>query len=405
MTRLSLHPVAVLRRPGRAAGGRGFTLVELLVAATLALVVMATLATLFGMFARSVSTSQDLIQLGARMRSAAWRLRQDLQGLTVEVKPWVRPEGAAGYFELVEGPAVTGTGTLVPGRMQMGDIDDVLMMTTTSPGVPFTGLVSGGVGFESQTAEVAWFCKLGTPTADGLQLYNLYRRQLLVSAVPGVGGFASGSPASNAVSFTSWNAFYESNDLSCRRVGSQLLPNSLADLTARENRFMHNPGGVVAAAAFPYVEQITTGAAASAADGEILTGARESEDFLLSNVVAFDVRVFNPTLVTTGTSYVDLPTLGSMNAKIAGKIGNPTYDTWSYHYENNGIDEDEDGVIDDGTNGRDDNNNGVVDDIDEQETSPPYTVPLRGVEIRIRCFDPTSRETRQITIQHSFLAR
>ena len=383
---------AVARRPDPASGDRGFTLVELLVSATLALVVMGALATLFGMFSRSVTASQDMVQLAARMRSAAWRLRQDLQGLTVEVKPLARPDAAAGYFELVEGGGSTGAALA-------GDIDDVLMMTTTSPGTPFTGLVSGTVGFESNTAEVAWFCKLGPVTGDGQQLYNLYRRQLLVSAVPGVGAF----PPANADTFAnwgSWNAFYASNDLSCRRIGTQLFPNSLADLAARENRIMHNTAGVVGAAAFPYIEQFTTNAAALAADGEILTGARESEDLILSNVVAFDVRVFSPSLTAVANSYIDL---SGTNAK--SKLTTPTYDTWSFHYETNGIDEDGDGVADEGINLLDDGNNGLVDDASEQETAPPYNVPLRGIEIRFRCYEPTSKQIRQITVQHSFIAR
>jgi hypothetical protein len=180
----------------------------------------------------------------------------------------------------------------------------------------------------------------------------------------------------------------------------------LADLTARENRFMHNAAGVVSAAAFPYVEAFTTGSAA--ADGEILTGAREGEDLVLTNVLAFDVRVFNPGLATAAGSaaYADLG--GAMHAKVAAKLGGSgtvTYDTWSMHYEFNGIDDDGSNGVDQGTNGIDDNGDNVVDDLEEFETAPPYGVPLRGVEIRIRCIEPTSQEVRQITIQHSFRAR
>ena len=394
----------------RARPAAGFTLVELLVAATAALAVMAALVSLFGAFSRAVSTGRELAQLAGRMRSAGWRLRQDLQGLTTEVKPWVRPDAAAGYFELVEGPLRDS------GTSAVSDIDDVLMFTTASPGRPFTGLVGGG-GFETPVAEVAWFCKASRTgqTFNGLPLYDLYRRQLLVSAVPGTGGF----PTTNAVAFSSWDAYFLSNDVSCRLRGGQLLPNGLADLTARENRFMHNSAGVVGAAAFPYVETFTT--ASTAADGEILTGTREGEDVVLTNVLAFDVRVFNPGLATAAGSaaYGDLgggatagsaPLSGAMNvnATIATRLGGPqivTYDTWSMHYEFNGIDEDADGVVDDGSNGIDDNSNNAVDDLAEFETAPPYPVALRGIEVRIRCIEPTSQEVRQVTIQHSFLAR
>ena len=80
-----------------------------------------------------------------------------------------------------------------------------------------------------------------------------------------------------------------------------------------------------------------------------------------------------------------------------------TYDTFSSHYEANGLDEDGDGDIDEGTNGRDDNTNGVIDEPQEAETSPPYPYPLRGIEIRIRCYEPSSRQVRQVTIHHTFV--
>jgi hypothetical protein len=79
------------------------------------------------------------------------------------------------------------------------------------------------------------------------------------------------------------------------------------------------------------------------------------------------------------------------------------YDTWSTHYESNGIDDDGDGTADEGTNGIDDNSDGVIDDALEAETSPPYPVPLRGLEVRLRTFEPTSRQVRQVTVRHTFV--
>ena len=37
------------------------------------------------------------------------------------------------------------------------------------------------------------------------------------------------------------------------------------------------------------------------------------------------------------------------------------------------------------TNGLDDDGNGIVDDANELITQPPYPVPLRGIQITIRC--------------------
>ena len=410
-----------------AASGRrpGFTLVELLVAATLALIVMAALASLFGIFGRAVADSQDLVQLGARMRAAAWALRQDLQGATTEVKPFIRPEASAGYFEVVEGPLVESGTTMV------ADVDDIVMLTTSNPVQPFSGLISGTLGLESPVAEVAWFCKLGPQAADGTQLYNLYRRQLLVVAAPGIGALAT----SNTTAFTSWDTFFQANDLSVRREGTTLVANSLADLTRRQSRFFHNLTGTANPIVRTTWPQITTTSTVSGMS-DILTGAREGQDLLLSNVVAFDVRVFDPQQ-PSGGAYIDLgggvPSATILSAAVTlSATGSPPsmsmspisstfpanaykfWDTWSLHTEWNGIGDLVDisavtptqpANLDRSTNWSENNSNGVVDDGGELEQRPPYTVPLRGVEIRIRCYDPNSQEYRQITVQHTFLVR
>lgn len=408
---------------------RAFTLVELLVAATLALVVMAALASLFGIFGRAVADSQDLVQLGARMRTAAWRLRQDLLGLTTEVKPFIRPESASGYLEIVEGPLVE-TGTTM-----VSDVDDILMLTTASPGRPFTGLLSGTLAFESPVAEVAWFCKRGQQMSDGTQLFNLYRRQLLVAAAPGAGGLAT----ANTIAFTTWDSFYLNNDLSARREGGLLVANSLADLTRRQSRFFHNVSGTTTPVIRDTWPQITTSSAITNAS-DVLTGVREGEDLLLSNVIAFDVRAFDPTQAAGG-AYVNLGggNPGTVTSLLSGSVtvsgtGSPpsmrmatasavpanafrVYDTWSLHSEWNNLGDaiDASGPIiaqklDAAANFVDNNNNGVVDDVPEMELAHPrptafYNVPLRGVEVRIRCYEPSSQEVRQITVQHSFIAR
>jgi len=91
----------------------------------------------------------------------------------------------------------------------------------------------------------------------------------------------------------------------------------------------------------------------------------------------------------------------------------PIYDycTWSTHYERNGVDEDGDNQTDEGTNGFDDlvtvGASQIyrygVDDAEERETSPPYPVPLRGIQIRIRTWDPDSRQIRQATVVSDFV--
>jgi type II secretory pathway pseudopilin PulG len=107
-----------------------------------------------------------------------------------------------------------------------------------------------------------------------------------------------------------------------------------------------------------------------------------------------------------------------------------TYDTWSFHYETNGIDEDRvfddpnsPALIDEGTNGFDDyswydlNGDRVfqlgteyvkmfgVDDMGERETSPPYPVPLRGVQVKLRVYESDSRQMREVTVRQNFVSQ
>ena len=120
--------------------------------------------------------------------------------------------------------------------------------------------------------------------------------------------------------------------------------------------------------------------------------------------------------------------------------GYAVYDTWSFHYENNGVNEDADEVelvsgaptwqidnnngmgtpsIDEGTNGQEDfghyQNAGPppridndvrlgVDDVGERETAPPYDRPLRGVQVLMRVYETDSRAIRQVRVNQHFMA-
>jgi hypothetical protein len=60
-------------------------------------------------------------------------------------------------------------------------------------------------------------------------------------------------------------------------------------------------------------------------------------------------------------------------------------------------------AIDQKVNLIDDDMNQIVDDSNELETSPPYPVPLRGLEVRIRIYDTSTRQVRQVTVRHTFV--
>lgn len=403
----------------------GMTLVEMLVATAMTLIIMGVVAQLFGFLALTLSRSRDTIAMSADARSVANLLRRDLSGLTVKTVPPAPADGESGYLEIIEGSTTDQSA----GFSQLtGDCDDVLMLTTRSLDQLFVGQFGSSGSIESPVAEVAWYCRQSPAAyqtqAAGSTLYTLYRRQLLVMDYVGQTPFETSGDNSFSGSLPNTNY-----DLSLRADGSLLRPNSLSDLTRREWRFMHNLTGTTSRTAFPYNATVSN----LSTYGQ-LTGARQGEDIVLTNVLAFDIRVFDPRapLNDTGVTAVDPgdPGYGSgSSASVNGAyvdlgsgaaatalMGSATskskltriYDTWSTHYEFNGIDEDNSGVTDQGTNGIDDNptdpvGGGIVDDITEQETAPPYSVALRGIEIRIRCYEPTSRQVRQVTVRHTFV--
>lgn len=131
---------------------------------------------------------------------------------------------------------------------------------------------------------------------------------------------------------------------------------------------------------------------------------------------------------STPTISVDTPFAGLPHAKSLLNDARLTrvYDTWSFHYENNGLNEDGDfdvtgaPQIDEGTNGFDDrdptlagdplridNNNDVAllgpDDPGERETSPPYPEPLRAVQVSLRVYEPDSKQIREVTVRQHFV--
>lgn len=409
-----------------------FSLTELLVASAIGLLVMASVATLFSVFSRALSEGQSTIEMASKMRTAGWRLRRDLAGITVRIRPPARPEANAGYFELIEGPLSDNSAS--PNSPNLSaDTDDTLFFTTTSAGGLFSGRYGSNDTAESGTAEVAWFCRLANPDATsvplpaGMQVFNLYRRQLLVLGYAGKDPFFSKGNRAEVTTDVKPGEY----DISLRQEvisdpvtlvsKAMLVPNSLADLADRRNRFGHNP------AAFPFPLTL-------ASDGRAPMNltfdetARAWEDVVLTNVIAFDVRVFDPPSTaqpTAGTSffpgdpgyvtgngaygaYIDLGSgqgTGLLSGPMAQKSrmsGPPTYCTWSTAYELNGRDEDGDGKVDPGANGTDDNGNGLFDEATEAETLPPYPVSLRGIEVRIRCYEPVSKQVRQITIRQAF---
>lgn len=491
----------------------GMTLVEMLVALAATLLLMAAVAQVFGAFGSAVTNSRSLLEADARMRAVAWKLRSDLAGSTCRMIPPTRHDSGEGYLEIIEGPA-RESDAVAGAPLGPADHDDVLLLTTRSNEVQFIGRAPTNMStptpddltdiFESTLAEVGWFTR-ATPGTASPVTYTLYRRQMLLLGYAGTQPFHSNPGGDNSIpwaEYGSWREYFNapldvSSRLEANSFESRLFPNTLTDLSRRETRFMHCVSGNVSATTFPFrfvrhqdisgvplqlpaalggltfdpvagIDDDRDPAPSTDESGE--RGPRTGEDVVLTNVLAFDVRVFDPAVpvvpspsgntalvpgdpgytapanaVGTG-AYVDLghgvttnpltvargvfphfggngdprSKLDSASESAAGYGNRRTYDTWTTHYEANGKDEDLDSSVDDGTDGLDNDSDGRIDeppcdangdgdyadagdDPGELETAPPYPYPLRGIEVRIRCWEPSSRQVRQVTIRHTFV--
>ena len=437
-----IHPSSFRLHPS------GYTLVEILVATAITLLLMGAVVQMFGALGQSITDSRSFLEASEKLNSAASRLQMDLKGVTVKMLPPRNPDDGEGYFEYIEGPVMqTSTGTT--GSPQpwntdtsapdttVGDFDDILMFTTRSTGRPFVGLYDNGTtvqSIQSDVAEVAWFIRGRT----------LHRRQLLVSP---------------SLTLTAAPGFYAKNDISVRMENGQFLANTLSDLTRRECRFAHpntpfpfnarywgqlglptlcecsdnsatpwtagNWSGYTIPTTSATVDFWAPGTSPTVAENALAPpgGTRVADDVILTNVIGFDVKAWDPGANSGTGAYVDLgyapgaapaaatyfSGLGDPRSKLDATATNPArvYDTWSTHYETVGLLGLNPAIYPPGrgVNGFDDDGNGIVDDDGEKITSPPYPYPLRGIQVKIRVFEPDSRQIRELTIVQDFLPK
>ena len=45
----------------------------------------------------------------------------------------------------------------------------------------------------------------------------------------------------------------------------------------------------------------------------------------------------------------------------------------------------------------------MVNDATEKVIFPPYATPLRGIQVKIRVYEPDSRQVREVTVTQSFV--
>ncbi len=384
----------------------GFTIVEILIAMGLTLILMGTAVTLFGLMTDSVANNRAMIETSDRMRFAVHRLRVDLQGVTAVMNPPLDPEDDLGYFEVRDGAGLTLPGAWNPDTSSatdgtVGAMHDVIMFTSRSNDEPFIGRF-GGSTRESYVAEIAWFLR-GT---------NLHRRALLVlpATIPDVASQVN---------------YYATRDISAHWDGSNMVANSLSDLTEPTKRFARlNTGGTYGIdhwgilnlptlretsspswsvgtyngvnsssapsagnidywnAPFTWLNGSGTPITPAIIDSQTGTlngrddGSRFAEDIILTNVINFNVQLWRE----GDSDYTNID-----------------YNTWSTHFERDGQGNDYafDGLDNNGSNG--------IDDIGEWDNPGPTSFRIRGVRIRIRVFEPDSAQIREVEVVQDFL--
>lgn len=405
----------------------GFTLIEMLVSLAITLIMMAAVVTLFKVVSDSVSQARTGIEMADRLRAARDMIQLDIDHMTAPLAPPLRPETDSGYFEYIEGEHFDGDSSGLTVDL-FGDTDDALLFTASNASQPFLGKFNGQI-LESTNAEVVYFLKQDGPVIDAIavppvKLFTLYRRVMLISPSAGQPGFSTDIT----------DTFYETFDVSARvdTAAAHRVLNTMGDLTKPENRFGRVAGA--GAGGFPHRFPVDTDPANPPL---AFANARLGDDVLLTNVLAFDVQLFDTgaplffvndvtmepgdigyaaalggTPVAFG-AYVDLgyattytPSAGDplplFNQQPTAKSGSTArpfaFDTWSLHYENDGLDQDTTNGADASTNGLDDNGNGLVDEVDERDTLPPYASKARGIRISLRVYELNSKQVREAVI-------
>lgn len=446
----------------------------------------------------------------------------------------------------------TNAGGYAPDRT-VGDLDDIIMFTAHAQGEPFVGRAGfDGLGnplmVQSQVAEIAYFVRgttlyrrvlLVRPDIDLTGVTTNYYARYDISARQEGGPAPQNLTANTAAAYLVANSL---GDLTKRenRFGHQPyhwphdarfwgalgLP-TLFECSDPTWPFPYNngPGGPPSGSLFGGAdlagrEYVVPDGVSNPTTGRLLlsmgslpfdawrnphpytevdrltgmlsdyqNGTRIGEDVLLTDVLSFDVKVWDPgapivqdaagavhqpgdpgysslfpaTTIVGHGAFVDLNYLrerdtsggivagtpngfveraewtstaavgeppliqfgsyGDERSQVAGAGATATapfwpavYDTWSTHYEHDGINQGDymrDGtgtllgqtLADEGTDGIDNDGQNGVDDPGEMEAPPPYPNPLRAMQVKIRVFEPDSRQIREVTIVHEFLPK
>ncbi|EMB16883.1 prepilin-type N-terminal cleavage/methylation domain-containing protein [Rhodopirellula europaea] len=137
----------------RDASRRGFTLVEMLIAMTVTLLMMAAVARAFAFVGARIRESRGNVQLANELRDITTRLNDETTRCTVSLTPTTGGPDPSGYFMYYEGPVTDATSSLFRASIdadgnvdipdsRYGDFDDYLAFTAIAPkGSWFSGKV------------------------------------------------------------------------------------------------------------------------------------------------------------------------------------------------------------------------------------------------------------------------
>jgi len=352
---------------------RAVTLIEMMVALVITLIMMGAVATIFAIASGGINNGRAVMDVADRLRAAQQRLQFDLRHVSCQTFPWVRPETANGYFEYQEGIATDSTP--LAGDGLYGDIDDIVAFTARSTATLFTDS-SGAV---SPVAEVLWIAvadaKANATRPATEPLYNLYRIVAPVSLAP-------------------------------------QTKNVLGEMSIRANRnktmgaFRGGNGALTRSAIEAYA-------------------AAHPELIVLTNVVAFDVRAWDPKAPVVSASglpagpadkgynaagtamgqgaWVDLGyatnATGANKPYFATPMPSPSgAATKPYTWDTAPLAADYRPTTANSTpveNG--------IDDVTARQSYTMFPYPLRGIQVIVRVYEPDSRQVRQVTVVEQFM--
>ena len=310
----------------------GLSLIEVLIGLTVTLIVLGAMAGAFRFASQEMAKGRASLEMTNRLRSIENLFRDDLRRLTVELKPYHRlPAPPQGYAEIIDGVAIDARKVddtaATAGRdgtvenMLLGDFDDIFAGTIRSDGRPFRGRlqpVPGGIATieESHLAEVVWFTTFSDLDFDGDvepdegDRIRLFRRQLIVKPSLGILGANMTIPAVNQ--------FVQNNDISVlvqpdpANAGMfRVVANSLEGLARRGNRFAHLQTAYPQTSSMNAVGWLRSDDQYEDENAVTRTfphrRASDQSDLLISDVAAFDIRVFAPDAVSLVTWDTALP--------------------------------------------------------------------------------------------------